>query len=118
MGAGGGHDQGADVEEPTSTTTVVVTSTTRRSPTTLARELPTLDYGEWAIPKYIVACETGNTFSWTAYNSSSGASGPYQLIPAHFGGELAMNQSRAAQHQKAAELWNGGRGKSHWEACL
>lgn len=76
-----------------------------------------LAYGEWAIPAYIVSCETGGTFDWYAYNPS-GASGPYQLMPVHFGGELAMNQSRAAQHAKAAELWDGGRGKSHWAACL
>jgi hypothetical protein len=73
------------------------------------------DNGAWAIPEYIVMCESGGR--WDAYNSS-GASGPYQLMPMHFGGELAMNQSRAAQHAKAAELWNGGKGKSHWSACL
>ena len=76
------------------------------------------DYGGWAIPAYIVSCETGGTFDWYAYNASSGASGPYQLIPLHFGGELAMNQSRAAQHAKAAELWDGGRGRLHWAECL
>lgn len=69
----------------------------------------------WSIPTYIVMCESGG--DWNAYNAS-GASGPYQLMPMHFGGELAMHQSRAAQHAKAAELWNGGRGKGHWEACL
>jgi hypothetical protein len=76
-----------------------------------------LPYNGWAIPEYIVSCETGGTFDWMAYNAS-GASGPYQLMPLHFGGELAMHQSRAAQHAKAAELWNGGKGKSHWSACL
>ena len=69
----------------------------------------------WSIPTYIVMCESGG--DWDAYNAS-GASGPYQLMPMHFGGELAMNQSRAAQHAKAAELWAGGAGKSHWAACL
>ena len=70
---------------------------------------------DWAIPTYIVMCESGG--DWNAYNAS-GASGPYQIMPMHFGGELAMNQSRAAQHAKAAELWDGGAGKSHWQACL
>ena len=70
---------------------------------------------EWSIPTYIVMCESGG--DWNAYNPS-GASGPYQLMPMHFNGELAMHQSRAAQHAKAAELWNGGKGKSHWSACL
>lgn len=69
----------------------------------------------WSIPTYIVMCESGG--DWNAYNAS-GASGPYQLMPMHFGGELAMHQSRAAQHAKAAELWDGGNGKSHWRACL
>lgn len=69
----------------------------------------------WSIPTYIVMCESGG--DWNAYNPS-GPSGPYQLMPFHFGGELAMYQSQAAQHAKAAELWNGGRGRSHWAACL
>lgn len=115
---------------PVTTTTKVevvdVTTTTHYHPPVTSTSLPvapaaksptTYDYGEWAIPEYIVACETGGTFDWYAYNPS-GASGPYQLMPMHFNGELAMNQSRAAQHAKAAELWNGGRGRSHWAACL
>lgn len=94
-----------------------VTTTTLLRGAPLAKEQTVLDYGEWAIPRYIVACETGGTFDWYAYNSS-GASGPYQLMPMHFDGELAMNQSRSAQHAKAAELWDGGKGKSHWSECL
>lgn len=34
-------------------------------------------YGTWAIPCYVIACESG--FSWTAANPS-GAVGPYQLL--------------------------------------
>lgn len=93
--------------------TVPATTARTTAPTTVAVE--TESSGEWAIPTYIVMCESGG--SWTALNAS-GASGPYQLMPEHFGGELAMNQSRAAQHAKAAELWNGGRGRSNWAACL
>jgi hypothetical protein len=105
-------------EAPTTTEVPYRPPTTRRAPveTTVARAAQEPDYsGEWAIPTYIVMCESGGR--WDAYNPS-GASGPYQLMPMHFGGELAMNQSRAAQHAKAAELWNGGRGRSHWAACL
>lgn len=69
----------------------------------------------WVIPDYIVQCESGG--SWGARNPS-GAAGPYQLMPEHFGGESALNQSREAQHAKAAELWDGGRGAHHWEQCL
>lgn len=77
--------------------------------------------GEWAIPTYVVMCESGG--SWTAQNAS-GAAGPYQLMPEHFGGESALNQTRAAQHAKAAYLWNGGvntrsgLGPQNWKACL
>lgn len=71
--------------------------------------------GDWVIPDYIVACESGG--SWDAENPS-GAAGPYQLMPEHFGGESALNQSREAQHAKAAELWDGGRGARNWEQCL
>ncbi len=127
-----------EATEPQSSTTVETTSTTAEItpetvpvtrvratvPATTARMAPATTAavddepatGEWAIPTYIVMCESGGR--WDAYNPSSGASGPYQMLPMHFGGELAMNQSRAAQHAKAAELWNGGRGRSHWAACL
>lgn len=115
--------------EPTTTTTepepvtttvpYVAPVTTRRTTTTVEYEPPSpqsnMDYGEWAIPAYIVMCESGGR--WNAYNPS-GASGPYQMMPMHFGGELAMNQSRAAQHAMAAKLWAGGAGRSHWAACL
>jgi hypothetical protein len=67
------------------------------------------------IPAYIVECESGG--DWNAENAS-GAAGPYQLMPLHFGGESALNQSPETQHAKAAELWDGGRGASHWAACL
>ncbi len=114
--------------EPTTTEASTTTTTRVRPATTTSLLVQTttpqpldyssLPYNGWAIPEYIVACETGGSFSWTAYNRSSGASGPYQIMPEWFGGELAMNQSRAAQHTMAAELWNGGKGKSHWAACL
>lgn len=78
-------------------------------------------YGPWSIPTYVVMCESGG--SWTAENAS-GAAGPYQLMPEHFGGQSALNQSREAQHAKAAYLWNGGvntrsgLGPQNWKACL
>lgn len=100
-------------EAPATTIRVRATTTTEylRPVATTVIETST----EWSIPTYIVMCESGG--DWNAYNAS-GASGPYQLMPLHFGGELAMYQSRAAQHAKAAELWNGGKGKSHWAECL
>ena len=105
--------------EPEPEPTTIPTVPPRRSTTTTTeylREQAVIESStEWAIPTYIVMCESGG--NWYAYNAS-GASGPYQLMPLHFGGELAMHQSREAQHAKAAELWNGGKGKSHWAACL
>ncbi len=108
--------------EPTTTeappTTRVPATTTLRVQTTIGEVNYSLPYNGWAIPEYIVSCETGGTFDWYAHNKSSDASGPYQLMPLHFGGELAMHQPREVQHAKAAQLWNGGRGKSHWADCL
>ena len=106
------------VVEPEPTTVYVAPVTTRRTTTTAYvpyEPAGDLAYGEWAIPAYIVMCESGG--HWNAYNQS-GASGPYQIMPMHFDGELAMNQSRAAQHAMAAKLWAGGAGRSHWAACL
>lgn len=93
------------------------TTTEYLRPQTTNASASSLPYNGWAIPEYIVACETGGTFSWTAYNAS-GASGPYQIMPEWFGGELAMNQSHAAQHAMAAKIWNGGKGASNWSQCL
>ena len=119
------EEQSSTTVETTSTTAEIIPETVpvtrvRATPTTatvLTTSVPrsNASSGEWAIPTYIVMCESGG--DWYAHNAS-GASGPYQIMPMHFGGELAMNQSRAAQHAKAAELWNGGRGRSHWAACL
>lgn len=103
--------------EPTTTAAPVTSVYLRPVATTAPAPDYSLPYDGWAIPKYIVACETGGTFSWTAYNAS-GASGPYQIMPEWFGGELAMNQSHAAQHAMAAKIWNGGKGASNWSACL
>lgn len=103
------------IPAPPPTTTTVPAPAPRPTVTTRPSRVD-VDYGEWAIPRYIVECES--EFDWYAYNPSSQASGPYQMVPLHFGGELAMNQSRAAQHAKAAQLWNGGAGRHHWAECL
>lgn len=108
------------------TTTVPAPPTTRRTTTTVATDYEPAPagahaYGEWEIPTSVVMCESSG--SWTAYNRS-GASGPYQLMPEWFDGELAMLQPRSAQHAKAAYLWNGGvntrsgLGPQNWAACL
>lgn len=65
----------------------------------------------WAIPYYIVACESRGR--WDAYNPS-GASGPYQLLG--WGAPMPANTParKLAHHRIAARLWAGGRGASHW----
>lgn len=66
----------------------------------------------WAIPGYIVACESGG--SWTAYNPS-GASGPYQLMP-EWGAPFPATtwHEKMQTHRIAANLYDGGAGASNW----
>lgn len=65
----------------------------------------------WAIPCYIVACESH--YSWWARNPS-GAVGPYQLLgwgaiyPARTWAQRMQN------HRIAARVYAGGRGRSNW----
>lgn len=55
-------------------------------------------YGTWAIPCYVIACESG--FSWSAYNPS-GASGPYQLLG--WGAPMPANTwARKLEHHRIA----------------
>lgn len=65
----------------------------------------------WAIPYYVVACESGG--SWTAYNPS-GASGPYQLLGWGAPYPATTWREKMANHRIAADLWAGGAGASNW----
>ena len=75
--------------------------------------------GSCAIPAYICARESG--FDPTAQNPTSTASGKYQALDTTWSGYAgyahAKDAPEAVQDQWAAELWNGGRGCSHWSAC-
>lgn len=119
--------------EPTTTTTVLEATTTtayEAPPTTLpansvARStLPVVvndgPYDGWAIPAYIVRCESGGDY--TAENPRSSASGAYQIIDGTWDGyggyERAVDAPPAVQDAKAAELWSGGLGAHHWRECL
>lgn len=69
--------------------------------------------GPYAIPTYIVMCESGGNYS--ALNPSSGAGGAYQILPstwAAYGGEgLPHQASKAEQDRIAALIWaNDGPG--------
>lgn len=64
-------------------------------------------HGRFAIPCYIVACES--KFDPYAQNAS-GAYGYYQLLPTW----VPNGASISAQHAAAAKLWNGGAGAGNW----
>jgi septal ring factor EnvC (AmiA/AmiB activator) len=71
--------------------------------------------GPYAIPTYIVMCESGGNYS--AVNPSSGAGGAYQILPstwALYGGEGAPQDApKAEQDRIAAEIWADS-GGSAW----
>lgn len=71
--------------------------------------------GPYAIPAYIVMCESGGNYG--AVNPSSGAGGAYQILPSTwelYGGEGApQNAPKAEQDRIAAEIWADS-GSSAW----
>jgi septal ring factor EnvC (AmiA/AmiB activator) len=71
--------------------------------------------GPYAIPTYIVMCESGGDYS--ALNPSSGAGGAYQILPSTwdlYGGKGAPHEaSKAEQDRIAAEIWADS-GSSAW----
>jgi len=69
-------------------------------------------HGRFAIPCGIVDRES--RFSWGAYNSSSGARGPYQFLGWNVPWPVRSAADRLAHHRMAAKLWAGGFGSSHW----
>ena len=69
--------------------------------------------GKWAIPAYIVMCESGGDYG--AVNSSSGARGAYQLMPSTYyanGGDGSW--SPADQDRVAAKVY-AEQGAAPWE---
>lgn len=75
--------------------------------------------GTCVLPAYICARESS---AINKYNyGGSGASGKYQAMKSTWGGyagyENAADAPESVQDQWAAELWNNGRGCSHWSAC-
>jgi septal ring factor EnvC (AmiA/AmiB activator) len=63
--------------------------------------------GPYAIPAYIVMCESGGNYG--AINASSGAGGAYQILPSTwelYGGQgEPQNAPKAEQDQIASEIW-------------
>lgn len=81
--------------------------------------------GPYAIPTYIVMCESGGDYRAEHGGDRGGystASGAYQILDSTWDGyggySHAADAPPAVQDAKAAELWNGGAGRSHWAACL
>jgi septal ring factor EnvC (AmiA/AmiB activator) len=74
--------------------------------------------GPYAIPTYIVMCESGGNYH--ALNPSSGAGGAYQILPstwAAYGGEGAPQDApKAEQDRIAAEIWRDS-GPSAWSCA-
>jgi peptidoglycan hydrolase CwlO-like protein len=74
--------------------------------------------GPYAIPTYIVMCESGGNYS--ALNSSSGAGGAYQILPSTwraYGGQgLPHQASKAEQDRIAAMIWRDS-GPSAWSCA-
>ena len=73
--------------------------------------------GPYAIPTYIVMCESGGNYH--ALNASSGAGGAYQILPSTwraYGGQGAPQDApKEEQDRIAAEIWRDS-GPSAW-AC-
>ena len=71
--------------------------------------------GPYAIPAYIVMCESGGNYS--ALNPSSGAGGAYQILPSTwelYGGQgEPQNAPKAEQDRIAGEIWADS-GSSAW----
>jgi peptidoglycan hydrolase CwlO-like protein len=74
--------------------------------------------GPYAIPTYIVMCESGGNYH--ALNESSGAGGAYQILPstwAAYGGEGAPQDApKAEQDRIAGEIWADS-GPSAWSCA-
>jgi peptidoglycan hydrolase CwlO-like protein len=74
--------------------------------------------GPYAIPTYIVMCESGGNYH--ALNASSGAGGAYQILPSTwsaYGGEGAPQDApKAEQDRIAAEIWADS-GPSAWSCA-
>lgn len=69
--------------------------------------------GPWAIPTYIVMCESGGDYG--AMNSSSGAYGAYQIMPFHWssGVCVGLGKNPAGQDECARRIWESA-GAGAW----
>jgi peptidoglycan hydrolase CwlO-like protein len=79
---------------------------------------PAYSGGPYAIPTYIVMCESGGNYQ--ALNPSSGAGGAYQILPSTwraYGGEGLPHQApKEEQDRIAAQIWADS-GPSAWSCA-
>ena len=74
--------------------------------------------GPYAIPTYIVMCESGGNYS--ALNPSSGAGGAYQILPSTwraYGGEGLPNEAPKAEQDRIAALIWADAGPGAWSCA-
>ena len=71
-------------------------------------------------PESVKRCESGGDYR--AENSRSSASGAWQIVDGTWGGyggyRHASDAPPGVQDERAAQLWAGGAGASHWKSCL
>jgi septal ring factor EnvC (AmiA/AmiB activator) len=83
-----------------------------------AAAAPTYSGGPYAIPTYIVMCESGGNYA--ALNPASGAGGAYQILPSTwraYGGQGLPHQApKAEQDRIAAQIWADS-GPSAWSCA-
>ena len=88
-----------------------VTSPARNSTPSTGGALP---------PRSVLMCESGGNYQ--AENPTSSASGGWQIVDGTWGGyggyRHASDAPPEVQDERAAQLWAGGSGASHWRACL
>lgn len=73
-------------------------------------------------PCWVLQKESGGCSDYsTCHNSSSSASGKWQFVDGTWDGyggyDSAADAPESVQDEKAADLWDGGNGCSHWSAC-
>lgn len=81
-----------------------------------APQAPSSGSGGYAIPYDIVMCESGGDYS--AENPTSSASGAYQITDGTWNGYGGYSHASDApphiQDERAAQIWDGGAGRSNW----
>jgi septal ring factor EnvC (AmiA/AmiB activator) len=83
-----------------------------------AADAPAFEGGPYAIPTYIVMCESGGNYA--ALNPSSGAGGAYQILPSTwraYGGSGPPHQASKAEQDRIAGLIWADVGPSAWSCA-